>query len=108
MDIDTTALGITLGIVVSFIFGLLEFRHRQQIDIGNVTLVFLAIFAILAGIELIVAALQGDPNNLPSAWREYLAVAGMVGIGLSLNFVVQTAKKVMNPTQAPPPEEQQN
>jgi hypothetical protein len=56
----------------------------------------LAIFAILAGIELILAAIQGDPNNLPSTWREYLAVAGMVGIGLSLNFVVQALKKVLS------------
>lgn len=96
MSFDITSLGISLGIVGSVAFGILEFRRKHQFDIGNVALVFLAIFAILAGIELIIAAFAGDPNNLPSAWREYLAVAGMIGIWLSLNFVVQALKKVMS------------
>ncbi len=96
MTLDITSLGIFLGIVGSIIFGALDFRRRHQFDISNIALVFLAIFAILAGIELILAAIKGDPNNLPSAWREYLAVAGMVGIGLSLNFVVQALKKVLS------------
>jgi len=81
VNLDITSLGIFLGTIGSIIFGVLEFRRRHQ---------------VLAGVELISAAFAGDPNNLPSAWREYLAVAGMVGIGLSLNFVVQALKKVLS------------
>lgn len=95
MSFDPTALGISLSIVGCILFACLEFYKNKDLEIGNIALVFLAIFAISAGAELIYAALKGDPNNLPSSWREYLGVAGMVGIGLSLNFVISAVKKVL-------------
>ena len=96
MSFDTTALGICLSIIGCILFAGLEFYKSKDFEIGNIALVFLAIFAITAGIELIYAALKGDPENLPSSWREYLGVAGMVGIGLSLNFVINAVKKVLD------------
>lgn len=95
MSFDSTALGIGLSILGCILFAALEFYKNKDFEIGNIALVFLAIFAISAGVELIYAALKGDPNNLPSSWREYLGVAGMVGIGLSLNFVITAVKKVL-------------
>ncbi|MFY0678689.1 MAG: hypothetical protein JXR18_15540 [Neptuniibacter sp.] len=75
---------------------MLEFIKKKGFDISNIALIFLAIFAISSGVELINAALIGDPNNLPSSWREYIGVAGMVGIGLSLNYVITAVKKVFS------------
>ena len=95
MSFDSTAIGICLSILGCFLFASLEFYKNKDFEIGNIALVFLAIFAISAGVELIYAALKGDPNNLPSSWREYLGVAGMVGIGLSINFVISAVKKVL-------------
>ena len=87
MAFDSTALGIVVGIVGCIAFAALEFYKNKDFEIGNIALVFLAIFAVLSGLELIYAALKGDPKHLPAFWREYIAVAGMVGIGLSLNYM---------------------
>ncbi|MFY0678400.1 MAG: hypothetical protein JXR18_14075 [Neptuniibacter sp.] len=96
MVFDSTALGITISIFGCIAFALLEFIKKKDFDISNIALIFLAIFAISSGVELINAALIGDPNNLPSSWREYIGVAGMVGIGLSLNYVITAVKKVFS------------
>ena len=98
MLFDTTAIGICLAIIACIGFAALEFHNNKDFEIGNIALVFLAIFAISSGIELIYAAIKGDPNNLPTNWREYLGVAGMVGIGLSINFVINAIKKTLKKT----------
>ncbi|PKG77083.1 hypothetical protein CXF80_01390 [Shewanella sp. Actino-trap-3] len=95
MSLDSTAIGITISIVGCVLFASLEFYKRKEFEISHIVLVFLAIFAILGGVEMIYAALVGDSKNLPSSWREYLGVAGMAGIGLSLNYVISAVKKVM-------------
>ncbi len=95
MSFDGTALGILIGVVFSFAFACLEFYKRKDFKVNNVALVFLAVYAISSGFELIIAALHGDPSNLPSSWREYIGVAGMVGIGLSLNYVINAVKEVL-------------
>jgi len=100
MELDATAIGICLSIIGCFLFAALEFYKKQDFDISNIALVFLAIFAISAGGELIYAALKGDPKDLPSSWREYLGVAGMVGIGLSINYVRLAILKVWNSPQS--------
>jgi hypothetical protein len=57
-------------------------------------LMFLAGFAIPGGAHLIRAALSGNPNTLPSNWREYVAVAGIAAIGLSLQQIVKSFRSV--------------
>ncbi|WP_421333206.1 hypothetical protein [Aeromonas sp. 603607] len=95
MSFDGTAFGILVSVCFSFAFACLEFYKRRDFKVNNVALVFLAVYAISSGGELILAALHGDPNNLPSSWREYIGVAGMVGIGLSLNYVINAVKEVL-------------
>ena len=95
MSLDSTAIGIALSIVGCFLFACLEFHKRKEFEISHIVLVFLAIFAISGGVEMIYTALVGDAENLPTSWREYLSVAGMAGIGLSLNYVISAVKKVL-------------
>ncbi|MEZ8696692.1 hypothetical protein [Vibrio lentus] len=95
MSFDGTAFGILVSVCFSIAFACLEFYKRGDFKVNNVALVFLAVYAISSGCELIFAALHGDPNNLPSSWREYISVAGMVGIGLSLNYVINAVKEVL-------------
>lgn len=95
MSFDGTAFGILISVIFSISFAALEFYKRKDFKVNNVALVFLAVYAISSGVELILAALHGDPNNLPSSWREYIGVAGMIGIGLSLNFVINAIKDVL-------------
>jgi hypothetical protein len=55
---------------------------------------FLAGFAVPGGAHLIIAALSGNPSTLPSNWREYVAVAGIAAIGLSLHQIVKSLRNV--------------
>ncbi|MBT8420028.1 MAG: hypothetical protein KJO08_04115 [Gammaproteobacteria bacterium] len=88
MDFDTIALGVVFCLFASIIFGSLELYHHHRIEIGNIFLVCFATFAIIGGVELIMAAFYGDAENLPPRWREYLTVSGIAGIGVSLNLIV--------------------
>lgn len=88
MDLDTIALGIILCLLASVIFGSLEIYHHRRIEIGNIILICFAMFAIIGGYDLIMAAFHGNAENLPPKWREYLAVSGIAGIGVSLNLIL--------------------
>ena len=93
MTNDNTGLGILISIIGCAIFALYELYKKKDLDVTTMVLVFLAIFAVTAGIELIYAALKGNPNALPSSWREYLAVSGMTGIGLSIKYIITVVTK---------------
>lgn len=84
---DTTAIGIAAGLLITVAYTLIRVLRQKSFDIGTTMLVFLGGFAIPGGTHLIRAALSGNPNTLPTAWREYVAVAGIAAIGLSANFI---------------------
>lgn len=94
MSLDSTAIAIAVSLAGTGAFLLLEFIRHKEIDVTNCVVIFLALYAVFGGYELIAAALNGDPENLPRTWREYLGVAGVVGIGLSLQHIIKTVKKV--------------
>lgn len=97
MAFDITGLGIAAGIICAFIYAVTELIRHKDLEVINSAVVFLTIFAIVAGGNLILVAMKGDPQNLPSTWREYLGAAGVVGIGLSLQHLVNVVKKVFSP-----------
>ena len=84
-SVDTTAIGIVAGLVVTVAYSLTRALRQKSFDIGATMLMFLAGFAVPGGAHLISAALLGNPNTLPNTWREYVAVAGIAAIGLSLH-----------------------
>lgn len=87
---DATAIGISGGLACAVAYTVIRAIRQTSFDIGTVLLVFLAGFAIPGGGQLIRAALAGDPDALPQSWREYVAVAGIAAIGLSLHYLVQS------------------
>lgn len=89
---DTTSIGIAVGLIICvFYAGLVALRQRN-FDLGNTALIFLAGFSIPGGFSLIAAAISGNSGDLPSSWREYVAVAGIAAIGLSIHHVCVALK----------------
>lgn len=97
MPFDITGLGIAVGIGFAAIYAVVELVRHKDLEVINSAVVFLTIFAMVAGGNLIVVAMEGDPESLPSSWREYLGAAGVVGIGLSLQHLVTVVKKLLSP-----------
>nr|VFK27533.1 MAG: hypothetical protein BECKMB1821I_GA0114274_100374 [Candidatus Kentron sp. MB]VFK31614.1 MAG: hypothetical protein BECKMB1821G_GA0114241_10889 [Candidatus Kentron sp. MB]VFK74344.1 MAG: hypothetical protein BECKMB1821H_GA0114242_100374 [Candidatus Kentron sp. MB] len=95
MPFDLTATWITIALIGAGIFFVLELLWKKDIDVINSAVIFSVIYAIYQGYLLIEAALIGDPNNLPKTWRAYLGFAGVVVIGLSLQYIVKTFRKII-------------
>jgi len=95
MTFDITGMGIAAGILFAAIYAITELIRNKGLEVINSAVVFLTIFAIVAGGNLIAVAMEGNPNNLPSSWREYLGAAGVVGIGLSLQHLISVVKKLL-------------
>lgn len=91
---DITATGIAIGICGVVIFAVIQLIRQRTFDVINSVLVFLALFTIPLGVDLLRAAFIGDEKNLPTSWREYLAVAAAVGIGLAFSYIVRAFKSV--------------
>lgn len=79
-------MGAGVAVVLAVFYGL---RHHT-VNVAAVALDFLAVFGLLAAANLIWAAFRGDPAKLPSAWREYVAVAGVVGMGFACQHLSKT------------------
>lgn len=95
---DTTAWGIAAGAVGTAAFAVLKaFRHKT-FDLENSVVVFLGLFALLTGAELLKVALLGEEADLPHTWRQYLAVAAIVAIGLSANYLTRAFRSVLQRT----------
>ncbi len=90
---DATSFGVLLGVLVTALCALVRAWRRRSFDIGSTVLTFLAVFGILAGVELIRATFLGDRSALPTSWREYVTVAGVTAIGLSLQYLVKAVRE---------------
>lgn len=97
MSVDSTAVGILAGAVISAGLAIWQALRHKSVDPVGVALNFLAVFGALAAVTLIWAAFRGDPSDLPNAWREYLATAGVIGIGLALQHLVKTVHAIRRP-----------
>lgn len=91
---DATALGIAVGLVAAAAYTAVRALRQSSFDIGTVLLTFLGGFSIPGGTELIHAAIVGNAQALPESWREYVAVAGIAAIGLSVHYLVQSLRNV--------------
>ena len=86
---DTTAIGITIGLTIAFIYASFRGIRERNFNLQQTILVFLAAFSIPGGIQLISAALLDNQNILPTSWREYVAVAGITVVGLAFHYLVE-------------------
>jgi len=92
--LDTTAIGIVAGLIATGTYSVVRALRQRSFDIGITMLMFLAGFALPGGAHLITAALSGNPNSLPTSWREYVAVAGIAAIGLSAHFIIKSFRYI--------------
>ena len=97
MAFDITGIGIIAGIAGSSIYASIELIRHKDLEVINSAVVCLTIFAMVAGGNLISVAMDGNPQDLPTSWREYITVAGVVGIGLSIQQIINVIKKLFSP-----------
>ncbi len=97
IDIDIAGKFIVISAICTALYIAIEFICHKDLDPINSIVVFLTMLTLLTGGNLIVVAIKGDPENLPTYWREYLGVAGIVGIVLSLQHLIFVFKKILSP-----------
>ncbi len=90
---DTTAVGIAVGLVGAVLYVAIRALRSRSFELVPTVLVFLASFSIPGGTVLIRAALSGNLQHLPSSWREHVAVAGIVVMGLAMQFVLRSFQR---------------
>lgn len=94
---DLTALGIVIGLAACSGYAVTKHSRQRGIDIATTVLCFLSGFSVPAGAALIAAGLRGDASKLPSSWREYVAVAGIVAIGLAAQYLMHVFRAAWTP-----------
>ncbi len=91
---DVTGWGIALGLLCCVAYTSVRTFRQKTFDVGATLLAFLAGFSVPGGGALIAAGFRGNPMNLPSSWREYVAAAGVAAIGLGLHYLSQAFRSV--------------
>ena len=99
---DTTAIGIGLGISAAIAYVLCRAVRQRTFDLQHMILVFLGAFSIPGGVQLVAAAYIGNQINLPSSWREHVAVAGITVVGIAAQYLFGAFHNSW-PRQATPP-----
>lgn len=87
---DLTGWSIALGLAGAGPLALLRVFRHGRLDVAGAVTLFLGLFSIPLALASIWAAIVGDPNQLPSNWRELLSVAGVVTLLLTL-WVIKKA-----------------
>jgi len=65
--------------------------------VGTMWAVIASGLAMPVGAQLITSGFSGNPLDLPPNWREYVAIAGAVAIGLALNYVIRVLRAAATP-----------
>ncbi len=101
---DLTGWCIASGLLGAVPHAVVKMLRHKSMDIAGLVTLFLGMFSVpLAGAS-IKAAIVGDPTQLPSNWRELLAVAGVVALALTFRFVLNAyvaLKRTPSPVPGP-------
>ncbi len=95
MSIDLTRMGIGLGILLCVAYAAICMWRRHKISPTALWAVCAAGIGIPLGAQLILAGYTGNPNDLPSTWREVVAAAGVVTIGFALNYALRAFRNAL-------------
>jgi ABC-type Mn2+/Zn2+ transport system permease subunit len=95
---DLTGWSIALGLVGAGPFALVKAFRHQRLDVAGAVTLFLGMFSVPLALASIRAAIIGDPNSLPTNWRELLAVAGVVTLLLTLWFAKKAYVSAFRPS----------
>ncbi len=100
MTFDITAVGIASGVTLCVVHSGWSVWRGRKLVVGTLWTVIAAGLAIPVGAQLIIAGFSGNPTDLPPNWREYVAAAGAVAIGLALNYLLR-AFRALSTREAP-------
>jgi hypothetical protein len=84
---DSTACGIIVGLAGALPWLLLHVRRGDKPDAWSVLTLFGGLFSVPVAIAAMIAAIEGDTDQLPSKWREYVTVAALLGLYLTAEKV---------------------
>lgn len=98
--LDSTAVMIASASATTLAYLAIHRAKRGPFDrtsafAGGGIAVFLATLAIPAGAELLIAAVRGDPTQLPSNWHTYLALASVIAVGIASDKVISVFKALL-------------
>jgi len=98
---DATTFGIAIGLAVAAIYVVVRLLRQRTFDTTASAVAFLAGFSVPSGASLIAAAWTGRIDVLSDTWREYLAAAGVIAIGLATQYIIESMRAVWaRPAQA--------
>jgi hypothetical protein len=93
---DNTALGIIAGLSFTAAYEGLRLYKRRPFDLSVTGLIFLASVTLPGGWQMIKAAVLGDLASVPtSTWREYVAAAGVIAIGMCVSYIGKSFRKLL-------------
>jgi ABC-type arginine transport system permease subunit len=101
--LDSTTVGIALGLLGATAYTVVRSWRHKSFDLAATVTVFLAAFALPTATVLIRAAFLGRQQALPSNWREHVAIAGIVAIGLGLHYLITTFRAAFSTVPKPGP-----
>lgn len=81
---DLTGWSIAFGLLGAAPMAIMKLLRHERPDLAGTVTLFLGVFSLPLAIACIRAAIVGDPKELPSSWRELLAVAGIVTVAMTL------------------------
>ena len=83
---DRTGLAIILGAVGAAAYSAIAVRSGR-FSLSKLATVVTALYVIPLGMQLVMVAYGGRVDELPERWREFVALAGIIGIGLAAKAI---------------------
>jgi hypothetical protein len=84
---DAVAIGVVLGLLGTTAYAVIRALRQRSFDLGGMVLTFVGLFSLPGAVVLIRAGFTGNLADLPDLWREHIVVAGVVVIGLTMQFL---------------------
>lgn len=89
MSLDPTAVGIAIGGVLCAVYACASLWRKKDVNLGSLWAIVASGLSIPVGSSLIRAGLSGKSDHLPSSWREYVATAGILAIGVGFRYLLR-------------------
>lgn len=94
---DSTGWGIIIGLIGFAALAALSLRRQRKIDPFTLATLILGLFSMPIACASIKAAIVNDPAELPSKWREYVAVAAALTIWLTAKKMYDALVGLLSP-----------
>jgi hypothetical protein len=97
---NSTALGIVCSTLVCVLHSFIRLWRGKPLNIRLIFVLFGGVFVIPAGAEMIRAAYTGNFGDLPNSWPQYVGAAGVIAVGLPVEYLLKTLGEAWRPDDA--------